>query len=117
GWQNVMQRAWARLFICLYEPDAQRYPVSVLTATALMKGIVRILMEEYRHRGSFSSVEVEETEETLDPIPAVHIKMTLLNRAREEAEGVFCDIQALIGVTDADLLACRAWMSRLRQRV
>lgn len=105
-----------------------------------MKAIVRTLMEEYRRRGSFTSrSDLEGSEQTSNPVSAVRITMALLNRAREEAEGVFYDIQALIGVTDvqsvwslsfivtftngrdvffyqADLLACRAWMSRIKQR-
>ena len=104
GWKNAMERAWSYLFACLTgdycsvlnligrrtltiefpEPDVQRYPISVLTTTALMKGIVRTLIQEYRRQGSSGG----------------SAKMALLDRARDEAEGVFCDIQALIGVTD-----------------
>ncbi|PPQ72273.1 hypothetical protein CVT26_006494 [Gymnopilus dilepis] len=84
GWKNAMERAWSYLFACLTEPDVQRYPISVLTTTALMKGIVRTLIQEYRRQGSCNG----------------SAKMALLDRARDEAEGVFCDIQALIGVSD-----------------
>ncbi|KDR71613.1 hypothetical protein GALMADRAFT_143867 [Galerina marginata CBS 339.88] len=91
GWACAMRRSWTCLYDCLVEPDVQRFPVSMLTVAALMEGIIQSLMLEYRRESPLTNLPTENTTEQ-----AIEYR----NRAIEISEGVFCDIQGLIGFTD-----------------
>lgn len=73
--------------------------MSVLTVVALMDGIVGSLVDNLCREQELKQRRVAST------VAERYVKSQLLRRklaieAKDEAEGVFCDIQALTGVTD-----------------
>lgn len=85
-------------FFSTLEPDVQSFLVSMLTVVALMDGIIESLTDHHCRAAAGK----------LKPRPTVedHYRDIRLARkkscakAKEDAEGVFCDIQALTGITD-----------------
>ncbi|KAF8968464.1 hypothetical protein BDZ97DRAFT_351854 [Flammula alnicola] len=110
GWKYAMLDAWTRLFVVLDEPDVQRFLVSMLTVVALMDGVIESLVDEYCRDEVLKTRSISPAAERYLNLQTLRKKFNI--RAREESEGVFCDIQALTGVTDVDLRECRVWMSR-----
>lgn len=117
GWKSAIAEAWTRLFavldgnfsfqtiasnisyFALSEPDIQRFLVSVLTVVALMDGIVESLVDNLCHkRGTLQSCSASTMAEYYIKNQLLRKKLTM--EAKDEAEGVFCDIQALTGITD-----------------
>ncbi len=117
GWKSATAEAWTRLFAVLdgnlslqtiasniahfasSEPDIQRFLVSVLTVVALMEGIVESVVDNFCHKRRMQQSRSAST------VAEHYIKNQLLRKkltmeAKDEAEGVFCDIQALTGITD-----------------
>ncbi|KAI0357823.1 hypothetical protein OH77DRAFT_1362256, partial [Trametes cingulata] len=48
GWADVQEAAWVVLCGALQRPDVLRFPVSLLTAAALMQGILEVLAKRYK---------------------------------------------------------------------
>ena len=143
GWKIAMGEAWGSLFdaICgmyslfslgptdanipliVLEPDVQRFPVSTLTAVALMDGVVESLVHRYLYQTTssifdYSSSTAREKRRrprnedsieshALELAASSNLKMKnrkkYLRKAKRASEGVRCDIQALVGVTDVSL--------------
>ena len=117
GWKSATAEAWTRLlavldgnpslqtvasniaYFALSEPDIQRFLVSILTVVALMDGIVESLVENLCHkRGAQKNRSASTMAEHYIKNQLLRKKLTM--EAKDEAEGVFCDIQALTGITD-----------------
>lgn len=114
------------------EPDVQRFSISTLTAVALMDGIVESLIQRYlyeatlkikaaasifsyscptssiarqnrRRRRRGSSVDSRYGLEIAALSNMKKNRKKYLRKAQQASEGVRCDIQALIGITDVSL--------------
>ncbi|OAX34809.1 hypothetical protein K503DRAFT_657827, partial [Rhizopogon vinicolor AM-OR11-026] len=48
GWESVKVEIWDRLFDVLSEPDFLEFPVSLLTASALLDGLIIALARHYK---------------------------------------------------------------------
>ncbi|KAF9484596.1 hypothetical protein BDN70DRAFT_797408 [Pholiota conissans] len=102
GWKDAMTDAWARLFVALDEPDVQRFLVSTLTVAALMDGILESLVDHYS-RVAAKKMKPKPSAEDYCRQTRV-LRQRFYGKAKEDAEGVFCDIQALTGITDVQNL-------------
>ncbi|CAA7264492.1 unnamed protein product [Cyclocybe aegerita] len=118
GWPSAMADAWRFLFDALKEPDILKYPISLLTVLAVMNGITEGLVRKYRFEDMTEGQEEGEEGSPANAASPEQVRRpdsptSWIERAKEEAEGVLCDIQALVGITDvrdlAQLRECRAW--------
>ncbi|KAG2113247.1 hypothetical protein BD769DRAFT_1364213 [Suillus cothurnatus] len=48
GWKSVQIEIWDRLFDALLEPDVLQFPVSLLTASALLDGLIIAIARHYK---------------------------------------------------------------------
>ncbi|KAG2122730.1 hypothetical protein DEU56DRAFT_719750, partial [Suillus clintonianus] len=48
GWKSVQVEIWDRLFDALIEPDVLQFPVSVLTASALLDGLIIAIARHHK---------------------------------------------------------------------
>jgi hypothetical protein len=120
------------------EPDVQRFSISTLTAVALMDGIVESLVQRYlyqanlkiktaasifnyssstsliarenrrRRRKGSSGDSLDDPELVNRKIGSNRNRKKYLKKAERASEGVRCDIQALVGITDVSFLL-RSW--------
>ncbi|KAJ3507532.1 hypothetical protein NLJ89_g6247 [Agrocybe chaxingu] len=129
GWQSAMADAWRFLFDALKEPDVLKYPISLLTVLAVMNGITEGLARKYRFEEVTEGQEEDEDEESSptattaaspEQVRRPDSPTTWIERAKDEAEGVLCDIQALVGITDVrdltQLRDLRAWANTRMNR-
>ena len=111
--------------ILVLEPDVQRFSISTLTAVALMDGIVESLVQRYlylatlkikaaasifdyssstarenRRRRRKGSHEIELAVSSNLKIGSKRNGKKYLKKAERDSEGVRCDIQAMVGITD-----------------
>ena len=110
------------------EPDVQRFSISTLTAVALMDGIVESLVQRYlylatlkikatasifdyssstsliarenRRRRRKGSHDIELPVSSNMMLSSNRHGKKYLKKAERDSEGVRCDIQALVGITD-----------------
>jgi hypothetical protein len=85
-------------FLSTLEPDVQRFLVSMLTVVALMDGIIESLTDHYCRAAARELKPRSNVEDHYRDIRLARKKSCA--RAKDDAEGVFCDIQALTGITD-----------------
>lgn len=64
------------------EPDVKTFSVSLLTTVAIMDGVIKSLV-----KGQMSEDDK-------------HPPLVIGDETKDETEGVLCDIQALVGLTD-----------------
>ena len=118
--------------ILVLEPDVQRFSISTLTAVALMDGIVESLVQRYlyletlkikaaasifnyssstsliarenrRRRRKGSSGDSLDLKHNLELAASSRNRKKHMKKAERASEGVRCDIQALVGITDVSL--------------
>ncbi|KIM43949.1 hypothetical protein M413DRAFT_25456 [Hebeloma cylindrosporum] len=111
GWENAMKNAWFFLFDALQEPDVLQLQISRLTVVALMDGIVESLVDRQLREEVLKARRGSPAAEKKLNMQVLRKKFTKI--ADADAEGVFCDFQALIGITDAQLREIRDWMDGL----
>ncbi|KAF9011096.1 hypothetical protein BDQ17DRAFT_1345462 [Cyathus striatus] len=92
GWENVQRETYRGLYLAICQPDVLRFPISLLTAAILMKAILTSLSVENEHA----------QEEEID----------------SEIEGIFQDIQAVMGyplsfIIELDFQECRMWFATI----
>jgi hypothetical protein len=79
------------------EPDVQIFSIARLTTIAIMDGLVESLVYKYlsemRTGSGFRSLPS-------GSCTSRRKVRRLEKKARDEADGVLCDIQALVGITD-----------------
>ncbi|KAG2071275.1 hypothetical protein BDR04DRAFT_1016458 [Suillus decipiens] len=55
GWKSVQVEIWNRLFDALIEPDVLQFPVSLLTASALLDGLIIAIARHYRSEAKMTA--------------------------------------------------------------
>lgn len=74
------------------EPDVKAFSVSLLTTVAIMDGVIKTLM----HKGQMSEADKH--------LLVGKTRLVILgDETKDKTEGVLCDIQALVGLTDVTL--------------
>ncbi|KAJ3988203.1 hypothetical protein F5890DRAFT_554228 [Lentinula detonsa] len=142
GWGLVLQETWLILFETVSEPEVMDFSLSLLTAAAVIEGLVSALVRHYQirdpwfehfrrrrllvvnkqkaeARSSTSDIETADNTSTMQ-----HVRVTYsgddialrkakerVRRAKIESKGVILDIQAALGIADAQLEACRKWIA------
>ena len=88
--------------ICKAEPDVQKFSIARLTTIAIMDGLVESLVYKYLSEMRLSSPRGGPGFRSLPSGSCTSRRKVrrLEKKARDEAEGVLCDIQALVGITD-----------------
>jgi len=119
--------------ICKAEPDVQIFSIARLTTIAIMDGLVESLVYKYLSEMRLSSPRAGLGFRSRPSGSCISRRKVrrLEKKARDEAEGVLCDIQALVSITDvvsttlidclqiflmfiqAQLHECRAWIEGL----
>jgi len=75
------------------EPDVKAFSVSLLTTVAIMDGVINTLM---MHKGQMSEADKH--------LLVGKTRLVILgDETKDKTEGVLCDIQALVGLTDVTL--------------
>lgn len=92
------------------EPDAMRFPISLLTTVAIMDGVVESLVHKHHLEDILKSTTFSPARSGFSPCQRRPVARSDIGKnkhrklleaiAREEAEGVLSDIQALVGLTD-----------------
>lgn len=100
------------------EADVMRFPISLLTSTALADAIVTCLEKKYEYEAAWDSSVARHRfagRPYRDDLESEQQTRTRkwTKRARREADGVIQDIQASVGITDDQLRVCRAWFAVL----
>jgi hypothetical protein len=90
------------LDISFTESDVLQLHISRLTVVALMDGIVESLVDRQLCREVLKARRSSPAAEKKLNMQALRRRFTKI--AEAEAEGVFCDLQALIGITDVRVL-------------
>ncbi|KAI0926491.1 hypothetical protein AcV7_005415 [Taiwanofungus camphoratus] len=98
GWAIAQEEAWAALLDALLEPDILRFPISLLTASALIDGIIESLIQKYKAEDCRKAVRNANS----------HLTSSPKRRAVKAAQGVLLDLQEVLGYTEAFLKRSRA---------
>ncbi|KAJ6500721.1 hypothetical protein C8R45DRAFT_79034 [Mycena sanguinolenta] len=101
GWKFAQKEAWWRLFDAVAEPDVVEFPISVLTVAALAEALVAALVSKYKYGATVDSQVIRRRPNDREKLES---------RAETEMEGALQDIQAMIGISDHTLGACRKWI-------
>ncbi|KAF4621993.1 hypothetical protein D9613_009504 [Agrocybe pediades] len=86
GWQDVIKLTWSLLFKYLAEPDVQQFPVSMLTGVCLKEALLKVLAAGKAQVDAVQGPGIQDNDSA--------------SQVLEDLEGVLCDIQALLGITD-----------------
>ncbi|KAL6306976.1 hypothetical protein BKA93DRAFT_771786 [Sparassis latifolia] len=100
GWKVAQTEAWSVLLDALLQEDMLRFPVSLLTASALIDGVVESLARRYMEE-SFRKVGWLTT--------SCQCKQ-FRKKAIKAASGFMLDIQEILGYSAKDLKFCRQWL-------
>ncbi|KAF8508291.1 hypothetical protein JB92DRAFT_2953775 [Gautieria morchelliformis] len=101
----IRNEMWARLQRASLELDMMRFPISLLTAAALAEGIILALVDEYQQtdQSGTSSPTLSHANVSSDDLD--------LEKAYKDVIPICSDVATVLGVSMADLRACRRWMS------
>ncbi|KAH9848689.1 hypothetical protein C2E23DRAFT_427202 [Lenzites betulinus] len=100
GWIGAQERAWAILCDVLQRPDALRYPISLLTASALSESLLRVLARKYNTTGRDGRARRLKNRD----------EKTLRKAAAKASRGVRLDIQEILGITNDESTRCQKWL-------
>ncbi|PCH37539.1 hypothetical protein WOLCODRAFT_167571 [Wolfiporia cocos MD-104 SS10] len=99
GWNTAQKETWAVLLEALMQPDVLRFPISLLTASALLDGVIDTLVERYK----FESL-VKGGHKLPDSCDAYR------KRAVKASAIVALDVEELLGLSKDDVYNCRRWL-------
>ncbi|KIM88073.1 hypothetical protein PILCRDRAFT_269974 [Piloderma croceum F 1598] len=128
GWEDAKREAWKRLLRAVSEPDIIRFPISLLTISALITGIIIALINHYEAEAEAiiwrqqslhgiqtcacnSAVSCAQRDSLQDA--QVQAQRRCVRRAVKAADGVILDLQDLVGVGNENLRECRVWLAGL----
>ncbi|KAF7298464.1 hypothetical protein MKEN_01371500 [Mycena kentingensis (nom. inval.)] len=103
GWNYTQRIAWAKLFSAVIEPDVLKFPLSHLTAAALVYGIEATIAWKMEYAAPLAGRMTRSVD-----MDAYRAESHMA--AEEAAEGVVLDIQALVGIPDERLRVAREWI-------
>ncbi|KAI1792395.1 hypothetical protein LXA43DRAFT_339367 [Ganoderma leucocontextum] len=99
GWDGVQKKAWDVLCDALQQQDLLRFPLSVLTATAIMEGVLDVLVKRYRSTGTDGRGK-----------PCKRDSGSLRKAAVKCSRGARLDVQEVLQISDEELFACQKWL-------
>ncbi|KAG5643939.1 hypothetical protein DXG03_009351 [Asterophora parasitica] len=107
-WNAVQRETWRVLLGAALDPDILRFPLSLLTSTALLFGLCVVLQRRER-----------------DQTPWYHYKMCapvlIATAGRGKAECAVSDVRSevirLLGVSEEAVDCCRVWLQRVLVRL
>ncbi|KAH7886662.1 hypothetical protein F5I97DRAFT_1869202 [Phlebopus sp. FC_14] len=115
GWPAVQREIWDKLFEAILEPDMLQFPVSLLTAAALLDGLVLVLARQYKYEAkgpcacyaASPTASPEPGEGSIQPTSwQVHVY-----EAMQDTENVVLDVKDVLQIPDMELEDCRMWLS------
>ncbi|KAF9244440.1 hypothetical protein BU15DRAFT_71427 [Melanogaster broomeanus] len=124
GWTAVQGRTWDKLFEALLEPDMLQYPITLLTAAALVDSLVFAVARQYKSEAQASAPPVCKCRSAAPPlspklIPLDDIRSTswqiYIYEAMQLVEGVILDVKDVLQLSEMELEECRTWLSRVGQ--
>lgn len=138
GWKSAQVEIWDRLFDALIEPDVLQFPVSLLTASALIDGLIIAIARHYKAEADMETWRFQWNSGCPCPVPP---NCTLENttkrvpwqvyvsKAMDAVKDVVLDVTDILQIRDVsvvhdiwpplqilyqdDLERCRAWMSQV----
>ncbi|KAI0822383.1 hypothetical protein BC628DRAFT_1316777 [Trametes gibbosa] len=100
AWAGAQERTWVLLCDILQRTDALRYPISLLTASALSESIIRVLARKFNTTGCDGRARKLKKRD----------EQTLRKAAAKASRGVRLDIQEILSITNVRLNAlCAPW--------
>ncbi|KAJ7932675.1 hypothetical protein B0H13DRAFT_2307352 [Mycena leptocephala] len=109
GWKFAQKQTWWRLFDAVAAPDVLKFPISLLTVAALAEALVAALVSKYEYDATVSN-RVTRRRPNKYHSDSNKLCERLEIKAEKEMEGVVQDIQAIVGISDQTLRACRSWI-------
>lgn len=118
GWKSVQVEIWNRLFDALIEPDVLQFPVSLLTASALLDGLIIAIARHYRSEAKMTAWRNSGcrcpapsacTENTSKQVPW----QVYESKAMDAVKDVVLDLTDVLEIRNDDLERCRVWMSQV----
>ncbi|OSC99673.1 hypothetical protein PYCCODRAFT_1372497 [Trametes coccinea BRFM310] len=94
GWARVQEHAWDLLCEALQSPEVLQYPTSILTALAIMEGVLKTLTWRYKTTGVDSRGKTVKKRDN---------SKSLRRLAMKAAKGVKLDIQDILRISDVRL--------------
>ncbi|KAG1769955.1 hypothetical protein EV702DRAFT_1281971 [Suillus placidus] len=122
GWKSVQVEIWDRLFDALIEPDVPQFPVSLLTASALLDGLIIAIARHYKTEADTETWRFQRNSGCRCPAPSTCTPenttkqvpwQVYVSKAMDAVKDVVLDVTDILQIRDADLERCRAWMSQV----
>ncbi|KAG1728382.1 uncharacterized protein EDB91DRAFT_1313973, partial [Suillus paluster] len=120
GWESVQVETWDRLFDTLIEPDFLQFPVSLLTASALLDGLIIAIARHYKAEADLDAWRFQRNSYCRCPAPSFCTPDNATKAVPWEAyvceamstvQHVVLDVLDVLQIRDDDLEQCRTWMS------
>ncbi|KAL7284573.1 hypothetical protein ACG7TL_001865 [Trametes sanguinea] len=99
GWARAQEHAWDVLCEALQRPEVLQYPTSILTALAIMEGVLKTLTWRYKRAGVDSRGKTVKKRDS----------KSLRRIAVKAAKGVKLDIQDVLRISDEEWTTCQKW--------
>ncbi|KIJ19578.1 hypothetical protein PAXINDRAFT_96863 [Paxillus involutus ATCC 200175] len=123
GWTAIQRKIWEKLFEAVLEPDMLQYPISLLTAAALVDTLVFSLARQYKSEAESKSPSSCKCRLSPPPIPErippKDIRPTswqiYIHEATEVVENVVLDVKDVLQISDLELEECQMWLSYVGQ--
>ncbi|KAG2128396.1 hypothetical protein BD769DRAFT_699075 [Suillus cothurnatus] len=121
GWRSVQIEIWDRLFDALLEPDVLQFPVSLLTASALLDGLIIAIARHYKAEADTEKWQFRRNSGCCCPVPSTCAPenttkqvpwQVYVSKAMDAVKNVVLDVMDILQIRDDDLERCRAWMSQ-----
>ncbi|KAG1868381.1 hypothetical protein DFJ58DRAFT_678805 [Suillus subalutaceus] len=119
GWKSVQVEIWNRLFDALTEPDVLQFPVSLLTASALLDGLIIAIALHYTAEADMEKSRFQRNSGCRCPAPSTCMPenttkqvpwRVYVSKAMDTVKDVVLDVTDVLQIRDDDLERCRAWM-------
>ncbi|PIL29208.1 hypothetical protein GSI_09257 [Ganoderma sinense ZZ0214-1] len=99
GWDGVQRKAWDVLCDALQQQDLLRFPISLLTAAAIMEGVLDALVKRYKSTGRDSRGK-----------PCKRDSASSRKAAMKCSRDVRLDVQEVLQVSNEELVTCQKWL-------
>ncbi|KAI0643860.1 hypothetical protein C8Q79DRAFT_1012404 [Trametes meyenii] len=100
GWAGVQEEMWTILGGALLDPDVLQYPISLLTAAALMESVVRRLAKRFNATGmNHHGRKIKKRDDG-----------SLRRAAMKASKGARLDIADVLRIADDELVKCQRWL-------
>ncbi|KAF8547513.1 hypothetical protein OG21DRAFT_1501533 [Imleria badia] len=121
GWAVVQSVTWEMLFKSLLEPDMLQYPVTLLTAAALVEGLTSALESQYKKDDEANLCKCRELAETpvsvcvLDDAEEMAQQIRHTEATKLLSRDVIPDIRDVLHLSKIELDQCQVWLNHVCQ--